>query len=120
MTINSTIIKKLNKYNHKNSTNKTDNCTKIVPISGVKQQIKAINKYKQVTQVSIINNPVQSKNETMVIDYDFPHSQAEIQRLTIQEKEKILSNLYNKSKKNPKNAQILIQIDELERQIKEV
>ena len=118
MTINQTIIRKLNNYNRNNTDHTTDNCTVMTPIDGVKEQIKAIDKYKQVTKVKIYNLPNEKKNETMVIDYDFPRSDAELKRLSVEEKEKMLSTLYNKSKENPKNVGFLIQIDKLEKQIK--
>jgi len=113
MTINKTIAKALNKSSINNTLNKTDNCTKMIPINNVKQTIKAIEKYKQVTQVSIINTGIKNKTDTLIIDYDFPRSDAEIKRLSIDEKEKLLSELYKKSKMNTKNTAVLIQIDKL-------
>ena len=105
-----------NSSNETNSTIEifTDPCVEIVPFSVIKNKANSLSKLKKFNQPYILSSPSNKSNETMIIEFDLPKSNAEIMSMNLEAKQKYLQHLYKKAVLSPGDPFIFIQIKKLE------
>jgi hypothetical protein len=110
-----------NKKNVTNNTNSSNTdvevfhepCVEIVPFNIIKNKAIGLSKLKKFKQPAFFVVP-RKPNETMILDYDLPKSNAEIMSMNLEEKQKYLHHLYKKSVLSPGDPFIFLQIKKIE------